>query len=142
MWGEVEEIEWSGMFKPVDGQVILLRMDDVDEYNQNVDEYNQNADEAHQKSRKTPIEYLKWYWDIPSDFSVEQLNGCMLRGVTETNSKSLSDEDRRLPIKRPSNVNVSLTASTMPPHTHNSAITVGAGIQSMHGDISNNTSSN
>lgn len=61
LYNGIKDKQWQGRFKPVDGQVILIRMQDLDDYNSHVGE----------DRKKTPIEYLKWYWDIPTDFTVQ-----------------------------------------------------------------------
>lgn len=75
----------------VDGQVILIKMSDLDSYNARL--------VSKGKARKTPVEYLKEYWDIPPDYWVEQISDCMLRGMTELDSPI--DLESGYPIKRP-----------------------------------------
>jgi hypothetical protein len=63
--------------------VILIREDDFNKYNNYL-----GANE-----RKTLIEYLTLHWDIPSDYWIEQVSDCMLRGVMELDSSVMSSEE-------------------------------------------------
>lgn len=94
--------------KVVDGQIILLRADQI-------------------PNEEVLVEYLKKYWDITPDYSITQLHDCMLRGVTEVRSTE---------VLKPGNQNVALTKETMPSHMHHSGITQGANIGTMHGTSS------
>ena len=56
--------EWKGKFRVVDGQVILLRAEEVD------------------RQGKSPLEYLYEHWHITPDYRVMAIQECMLRGMT------------------------------------------------------------
>ena len=86
-------------------------------------QYNDATDdEKPSVKRISPYQYFRSYWYIPSEFVVEQLQDCMLRGVTEIRSE--------VP-QLAQNQSVGLTAENIPPHMHHSGITAGQGIQSM-----------
>lgn len=76
----------------------------------------------------SPLDYLKRNWDITTEFSVEQIYDCMLRGVTEIDPTDGSK------TKRDGNLKVGLTDDNMPIHMHNSGITTGGDINCMHGN--------
>jgi len=68
MWNTLKDQSWSGTFRSVPGQVILVEKESFDA---------QYSDE-----NKTPEEYVREKWDIPSDCYLKQLHNCMLRGMT------------------------------------------------------------
>ena len=63
MWNATKDGKWSGMFRPVDGQVILVYKDDV-------------------PAGQSAEEYIRSHWDIPPDGQLIQMKDCMIRGVT------------------------------------------------------------
>lgn len=95
------------MFTPVDGQVILIRAKEVDA-----------------KTGTTPMAYLRSKWNITSEYTVTQLQDCMLRGVVNVQDGT---------IKCASNTSVGLTGDNMPPHMHHPGITEDADIETMQG---------
>ena len=110
----------NSRFKPVDGQVVLLHKEETDKATAEI-----CAREG--LPSLSPLEYLKRHWDIPRGFAVEQIQDCMLRGVTEVGSAS---------VLRPGNLNVRLSEGNMPPHAHHSGILssgTSGGIQSAEG---------
>ena len=60
---------WTGKYRVVDGQVILLKADQVD------------------KESQSPLQYLRDHWHIPADFRVIAIQDCMLRGMTQITHK-------------------------------------------------------
>lgn len=62
--------EPSGKFRVVDGQVILLDKDTLDEYNKR----NGTSISA--------LDYITQFWDITSEYQVNEIRNCMLCGVT------------------------------------------------------------
>ena len=102
-WGKAKNGRWTGKFTPVDGQVILIRKADVPRGN-------------------TPLQYLLNHWNVSSEYTVTQIQNCMLRGVV-----SIHDQT----VKNPDTINVSLTDDNIPPHMHHPGITENANIGSM-----------
>lgn len=62
--------EPSGKFRVVDGQVILLDKDTLDEYNKR------------KGTSISALDYISEYWDITSEYQVNEIRNCMLCGVT------------------------------------------------------------
>ena len=106
-WDGIKNKEWSRKLKVVPGQVILIKKsrvpDDIDLQ-----------------------EYIRRYWNIPSNYQLVRIQDCMLRGVTEIEDSS---------IKNHSMKTVGLSESNVPSHMHNSSITSGSGILSSKGVV-------
>ena len=107
-------------FRPVDGQIILLQQEETDKRIQEICT-QENL------TSMSPLDYLKRHWDITTEFTVEQIYDCMLRGVTEI------DPNGGDKTKRDGNLKVGLTDDNMPIHMHNSGVTTGGSINCMHG---------
>ena len=104
-WDSLNAQTWTNHFTPVDGQVILIKADKV-------------------PLGKSPSVYLREHWNITSEYTVTQLQDCMLRGVVNVQDGN---------IKFASNMNVGLTDDNMPPHMHHPGITKDADIETMQG---------
>ena len=115
LFNSVNDSSWNKphiRFKPVDGQVILIDKEIFTNWN----------DSQSSEGRMTPMQFIREWWDITSDFSVEQIHDCMLRGVTEVSST---------PMKKSGNSSVGVTEENMPPHMHNSCVTTGSSMASV-----------
>ena len=108
-WNQIKDKRWSGLLKPVDGQVIAIFKDDI-------------------PNGTTPMDYLKAHWDIPIAATVNQWKDCMMRGVT------FKEENNTNPTMRSSNQKVTLKEINMPPHMHHSGITQGSTVQVVKSD--------
>lgn len=114
LFGKLEDQTPEGKYRVVDGQVILIDVSQMDEYNK--------WRTRQQKPQLTPLEYLNDRWNITTDFWVEQVKDCSFRGMTEVKNAT---------IQRKSNQKVMLTDENLPPHMHHSGITQQAKIGSM-----------
>lgn len=104
----------SGKFKVMNGQVILI---DVEQF---------NALNAENGGRWTsPSSWVMENWDIGTDFHVQQIRDCMLRGVVEIDPYSPDT------VKMPGNSVVMVSEDNLPPHRHHSGITSGSGIETI-----------
>lgn len=64
MYNEVENLKWSGKYKAVVGQVILVESTKI-------------------PLGKTPYEHVIQNWDLPPNTKLVEIKNCMLRGNTE-----------------------------------------------------------
>lgn len=115
LFDELEDEKRINKFKVVDGQVILLEAESTDSA----------------LNGKTLLEYLHEYWDIPSEYTVEQWQDCMLRGVTFMRTESA--------LVNPTNSLIGLTEENMPPHMHHSGITQGTFMETLRGPETEST---
>ena len=94
-------------FQVVDGQVILIHKDSIPQ-NINVEDY------------------IRTYWEIPTNYRLQRLDGCMLRGVTYQ-----SKIGKTLNTLNSGDYSASLENDNLPPHMHQSSITSGAKLESI-----------
>lgn len=97
--------EWCGKFRVVDGQVILIKANQV-------------------PLNISPIDYVRQYWDITQEYQVIQIMNGMLRGVVEVHNRDN--------IQHQENLNVVLKKDEIPSHMHQSGLTENARISCLH----------
>ena len=119
-WEKVRGKTWTGMLRPVDGQVILIDVQEFEKWNDA------------QETKVTPVEYLRMKWDIGAEFQVQQIENCMLRGVSEVDNGILVKGSSKVELKE----------ENMPAHMHNSGITDGADIECLYGAQDNSYAQN
>lgn len=121
LWDALKAQEWSGKFTAVDGQIILIN---VDEFNK-LNKARMESDPP--KTAFTPMQYIRECWHITSEYSITQLKDCMLRGITQVDSQT------REQVIKTGNDKIGLKEVNIPPHMHHSSITTNANIRSMEG---------
>lgn len=101
----LDKQDWSGKFRIVDGQVILVKRELV-------------------PSNISPSDYVRQHWHITDDYQLVPIINGMLRGMVE-----VSD---RFNIQDQGNLNIVLQKGEIPPHMHQSGITQNAKIPCLH----------
>ena len=114
----------SNKFRVVDGQVIFIHKDTLDNYNKT------------SSKNYSPIEYLRENWDITSEYQVNEILNCMLCGVTvpsEDGRTELCDQ-----VYNPHGDKVKLDEHTFPNHMHHNGITNGAKVSCLEEEHTQN----
>ena len=115
---------YKPLFRVVDGQVILIDVISLNEYN------------ATQHTNLSPEDYVRTKWDITSEYKLVAIPDCMLRGMLESYQKPDDESSNQFVPEKSTNREVWLENVNMPPHMHHSSVTMGANFTTMRGGVS------